>query len=101
MTNLVNVRPATYSSLAVGGVGCLLLILIVRGAADWSEGLAIVFYGLVIGALGLSVIGGIGALRSRTIAAWERWFSLGVAAAVPSLIVVATYAVLDFLAHLN
>jgi hypothetical protein len=101
MVTLMPIRPLTCSWLALAGVGCLLFILTVRGASDWSGSLAVVFYGLVIGTLGLSVVGGVAALLGRTLGTGQRLFCLAVGIVVPALFAYSTWAILDFLSHMN
>ena len=101
MATVMPIRPVTCSLLALGGVGCLLFILTVRGASDWSDALGVIFYGLVIAAFALSVVGGVTALLSRTLGTGQRLFCLGVGIAVPALFAFATWAILDLVSNMN
>jgi hypothetical protein len=101
MVAVMPIRPLTCSVLAVAGVGCLLFILTVRGASDWSDSLGVIFYGVVIGAFGLSVVGGVAALLSRTLGTGQRLFCVAVGVVVPVLFAYATWAILDFVSHMN
>jgi hypothetical protein len=94
-------RPVTCSLLALACVGCLVLVLTVRGAEDWSDTLGVTFYGLVIGAFGLSAVGGLGALRSRTLGAPQRLFCIAVGIGVPALFAYSAWAILEFLSHVS
>ena len=94
-------NPVTWSFLALASVGCLVFIIKVRGGENWSGLLALVFFGLVIGAIGLSVVGGVAALRSRTLGAGRRLFCIAVGILVPALIAFYTWVILELVSHLE
>jgi hypothetical protein len=88
------ISPVTYSLLALAGVGCLVYIVKVRGGENWSGLLALVFFGLVVGAIGLSVVGGVAAFQSRRLGAWQRLFCIAVGILVPALIAFYAWVIL-------
>jgi hypothetical protein len=93
--------PVTYSLLALASVGCLVVIIKVRGGEDWSGLLALVFFGLVIAAFGLSVVGGVASVQSRALGAGQRLFCIAVGILVPALIAFYTWVILDLVSHLE
>ena len=94
----VSIFPVGCSLLSLASVGCLLLMLTVRGASDWSGSLAVTFYGLVIIAVGLALVGGLVALLGSMFTG-ERVFCLGVGLAVPALFAYYTVSFLNFVSH--
>jgi hypothetical protein len=100
MVTVMPARPVTCSLLSLASVGCLLLIVTVRGAWGWSDSLAVTFYGLVIVALGLSLVGGFAALGGSMVTR-QRVFCLAVGLVVPALFAFSTWAVFDFVSHLR
>jgi hypothetical protein len=93
--------PTVQTLIAVGSFSAVWLILAIRGASDWSNGLGVVFYTLLIVAFVLSLTGGLSALVSRTITPGARWFCVGVGVAIPTVIILLAVAVIHALSQLN
>lgn len=94
----VSIFPVACSLLSLASVGCLLLLLTVRGASDWSGSLAVTFYGLVIVAVVLALVGGLVAMLGAMFTV-ERWFCLGVGLVVPALFAYYTVSFLNFVSQ--
>jgi hypothetical protein len=73
--------------LALSSLACLavaVFVLVVRGAADWSRGFAVTWYGLFGGAVVLAIAAVAVAVRSRRVALKRRLTIVGLS--LPALV---------------
>lgn len=70
-----------YGALAC--VAWVLFVLFVRGPSDWSELLGVTFYGAVLLGPVLGIVGGVMAIKDRTLETWKRVVAIGVGIVLP------------------